>query len=395
MENDKPVDAEPVGALVPVPKTNAAVQRGVGVLFTSVAEVWSVADNLRKGGAGPKGATTASIAAAIIRGQAAGLDLVTAMSQITVVNGRASLMGDLALALVRKSGLLASYKREWIGTEGADDYGCRITAKRKDTNEEADYTFTFGEAKRAGLCRTAMWTGFTKRMVYYRTLGFILRDLFSDVLMGLYVTEELLNERQIEAGAQAIHTTAEVVTDAAPAPVVDPLFAEAPAPAPEPPKALTEGTPAPEIEAELVLDPSAVSVVEPVPAGANLSATEIMARSANADVTMRTLFDTRAQEIRADLQTVAPAVEALVADLKGTENEVDVGSLFDQVAGTLAEQEKIARGLGASGIPNAPDDPFRGFREPEVKSPPARENRRSKPPAPKAKPAPPAGGRKW
>jgi hypothetical protein len=87
---------------------------------------------------------------------------------------------------------------------------------REDTNEEIDYTFTFGEAKRAGLCRTSMWTGFTKRMVYYRTLGFVCRDLFSDVLMGMYLTEELQNERQIEAGA-------------IPAPVAEPEAPEAPA----------------------------------------------------------------------------------------------------------------------------------------------------------------------
>lgn len=224
------------------PKINAAVVRGVGVLFTSVAEVWAVADNLKKGGAGPSKASTASIAAAILRGQALGLDIVTSMGQITVVNGRASLMGDLALALVRQSGKLASYKREWIGKEGTDDYGCKITAKRADTNEEIDYTFTFGEAKRAGLLRTAIWTGFTKRMVYYRTLGFILRDLFSDVLMGLYVTEELQSIEQITKGETTFPSQEMPAVEEEAA--ADPFFAGAQATdsTGEPAKALVETT---------------------------------------------------------------------------------------------------------------------------------------------------------
>jgi hypothetical protein len=365
-EETKPADAEVVNPVevVKVEKANARVQLGVGVLFSNVAEVWSIADNIRRGGGGPPKATTASLFLAILKGQSLGINIADAVSSITVVNGRASLMGDVALGLLRKSGLLKTYRREWVGAEGTDGYGCKVTMARKDTGEEIDYTFTFGEAKKAGLCRTAMWTGFTKRMVYYRTLGFVMRDLFSDVLMGLYLTEELQNEREIEAGAFAVAAPQAAPASADP----DPLFATPPAPTVA--SALqAEGRPAlpapnpPEIESDLILDPALVAVVP----SSEAQPVEVTPEVAEVD-----------DEAEAAAQRLLAAFE------KGTLKRDDEVI----VTPTVEVAPTPGNGLGPSGIPNAPDDPFRGFRD----EPPAKTKARAvRRPASDAKPK--GGGR--
>jgi hypothetical protein len=336
---DKPLDAEvipqaePPKAEPPLPKTNAVVRHGVGVLFASVAEVWSVADNLRKGGAGPKGATTASIAASIIKGQSLGLDPVTAMSFVTIVNGRASLMGDLALGLLRQSGLInpklgGAWVEEWTG-EG-EDRRCSITATRHDTGETMTRSFSVAEARTAGLIgKTAIWHGFLDRMLRYRALGFVARDLFSDVLLGLYITEEL---QDASAFAPKGSLAAHVTPQEAAAPEGDPFFVS------EPQKALAAPV-APEATLDLTAGPAADAepiTVEPLPE-----------------------------------EGVAPA---LVASLEAEEPEsASISELFDDAAKKfLASVEKLAD----------EKDPFEGFRD----SPEMPERIEVKPSAKKSRP---------
>lgn len=314
-QETKPLEAEviePVALLKPepsAPKTNAAMRPGVGVFFQSVAEVWSVAEGLRKGGAGPKGSTTGSIAASIIKGQSIGLDLVTSMSYITVVNGRASLMGDLALGLVRKSGLtnpkLGGYLREeWTG-EG-EERTCTMSAKRHDTGEEMVRSFSTAQARVAMLIgKTAIWLGFHDRMLRYRAMGFLLRDLFSDLLLGLYLTEELQESDYFEPprSGESKPTTAIEVAE----PAADPFF-----------------TPA-ETVVEAVLVEEATNAQEAVSAPESTGGAPI---------------------IVGDIESAAAA------------QGLDEASL-------AATAEKAIALLSADPVPGGPEDPFRGFRDPD------------------------------
>lgn len=170
----------------------AKVEYGRGVLFSNMAELWALAKAFFEGGLAPKGASIASVAGAIIVGQRCGIDPVTSMSVIQIINGRASMMGDIALALVRRSGKLGGYSEQMRGEDGQDDFGCWITAKRADTGEVMERAFTVLDAKRAGLWGQGNWSKWgALRMLRYRALGFLLRDLFSDVLLGLYLSEEM------------------------------------------------------------------------------------------------------------------------------------------------------------------------------------------------------------
>lgn len=215
-ETAQTVPETAVAVISPAPKEQkyvAKVERGIGVKFANVAEMWALAKGFVDGGLAPKGGSIASVAASIIKGDAIGLDPVTSMACIQVVNGRASLMGDIALGLVRKSRLLAGYAEEERGKVEDQTFGVYITAKRSDTGETMTRSFTVEEAIVAGLWGTGQWAKWgKKRMLRYRALGFLLRDLFSDVLLGLYLSEEVDYEPQDH----------EPMTKAPTAPVPDP-----------------------------------------------------------------------------------------------------------------------------------------------------------------------------
>ena len=113
-----------------------------------------------------------------------GLQPLQAMQSIAVINGRPAIWGDAMLALVRGSGQL-----EYIHEDTTDD-GCTVRLKRKG-EPEAERTFTKEDAKKAGLSgKQGPWTQYPKRMIQLRARAFALRDVFPDVLRGVFIAEE-------------------------------------------------------------------------------------------------------------------------------------------------------------------------------------------------------------
>lgn len=149
-----------------------------------------------------------------------GLAPMQALQNIAVINGRPSIWGDAALALVRGSGKLEYIEEKQTDTEAT----CKI--KRKG-EPEAVYTFTKVDAERAGLWDTrakinknnyqmdnpSPWYKYPKRMMQMRARSFALRDIFTDVLKGVGIAEE-------EQDKAPIDTTVETYAEVEP---VDPL----------------------------------------------------------------------------------------------------------------------------------------------------------------------------
>jgi hypothetical protein len=130
------------------------------------------------------------------RGAELGLKPLQAVEGLTVINNRIGIMGDVALGLVRSSGLLEDEPEvEYTGKD--QTLACSVSVKRKGAKKPRSASFSWQEAKDAGLIdRPAPrgippWKAYPRRMVYYRALGFVLRDTFSDVLKGMPLTEEL------------------------------------------------------------------------------------------------------------------------------------------------------------------------------------------------------------
>ena len=163
-----------------------------GVQLASLEDAFRFANAVAASGFAPRGMEKPeAILVAIQLGAELGLTPMSALQNIAVINGRPAIYGDAALALVRSSGLLEVFREEEIGEAGKDTQGVKVTAKRKGF-DEASETFTVADAKLAKLwAKSGPWTDYPKRMLKFRARGFILRDLFGDVLKGLRTMEEV------------------------------------------------------------------------------------------------------------------------------------------------------------------------------------------------------------
>jgi hypothetical protein len=131
------------------------------------------------------------LAIKILAGLEVGLRPIAAANWIMLTNGRTSIYGDGALAIVRASGLLESFAERT--PEEAVQHGCgRCTLKRKGFDESV-YEFSIDDARRAGLWgqpSPSPWHKYPGRMLQMRARAWALRDVFTDVLCGLAIAEE-------------------------------------------------------------------------------------------------------------------------------------------------------------------------------------------------------------
>jgi len=152
---------------------------------------------------------TAAVMMVLLQGHQLNLPPLTALQHVIPVNGLLSIKGDAAKTLIFNSGKLepGTWKETVSGSLSDGTYECTITAKRSDTQEEMSRTFSVTHAKRAGLWideakirgqdgwkyQKSAWYKYPERMIAYRALGFLARDLFPDVLSGIYTTEEAID----------------------------------------------------------------------------------------------------------------------------------------------------------------------------------------------------------
>ena len=118
-----------------------------------------------------------------------GLAPMQALQNIAVINGKPSVYGDAALALVQASSVCEDVQ-ETMEDEGTTNPTAVCVAKRKNRSPVV-VRFSVEDAKRAGLWgKQGPWQAYPKRMMQMRARGFALRDAFPDVLKGLITAEE-------------------------------------------------------------------------------------------------------------------------------------------------------------------------------------------------------------
>ena len=170
-------------------------------------------------------------------GKELGLAPLQALQNIACINGKPSVYGDAAMALVQASAICEGVDEYFEGEEGTGDYTAVCVAKRKGRNPVIA-RFSVNDAKRAGLWgKPGPWQAYPKRMLQMRARGFALRDAYPDVLKGLITAEEAQDfpaERDI---------TPSVSKPANPLDVVKPVAL------PEPEPELDAGIPAPPVDA--------------------------------------------------------------------------------------------------------------------------------------------------
>lgn len=131
-----------------------------------------------------------------------GLAPMQALQNIAVINGKPSVYGDAAMALVQASHVCEDVE-EFFENEGTPNPVAVCVAKRKG-RKPVVAKFSVEDAKRAGLWgKQGPWQAYPKRMMQMRARGFALRDAFPDVLKGLITAEEAQDYPTDEKSAPA------------------------------------------------------------------------------------------------------------------------------------------------------------------------------------------------
>jgi len=201
----EPTTQEQGAAIVPRPPVQIA---GNGLRPKDFDDLWRVARIVSGSGLAPKGLERPEQTfVAMASGLELGFSAMQALASIAVVSGRPTLNGMAAKALVLESGKCERWLEEPLrvtpgekiaeaGPSHLPDglYGFRCRSKRKGLEDWAEETFTLDDASRAGLWPgkpDSNWAKYPARMLKMRALGFVARDLYPDVLKGLYIAEEM------------------------------------------------------------------------------------------------------------------------------------------------------------------------------------------------------------
>ena len=126
---------------------------------------------------------------AINYGGEVGLSPMQSLQSIAVINGRPTIWGDAALALVQSSPV-CEYVKEYVEGQG-DNLTAVCECKRRGYPAPTVSKFSMADAKRAGLAgKSGPWSQYPERMLALRARGFALRNAFADALRGLITAEE-------------------------------------------------------------------------------------------------------------------------------------------------------------------------------------------------------------
>ena len=216
-----------VTPLEPRQPTMTSGGRIAAIVPQSMEEAYRLAKAVCMAGMAPKGLDTPEKAmVAILHGMEIGLPPMMALQRIAVVNGRPTLFGDGALALVRASGL-CEYVKETVEGEG-DKRVAVCETKRKGERDPVKRAFSVADAKKAGLWgKAGPWTQFSDRMLSMRARAFCLRDVYPDATGGLYFKEEM---EGVENGTHRYAPTPPAPPPVPQASIAPPLPRAAPAP---------------------------------------------------------------------------------------------------------------------------------------------------------------------
>ena len=199
-----------------------------GFLPTTFSEAKTFAGELAASNLVPKAyaGKPLDILVAIQWGNEIGLAPMQALQNISVINGKPSVYGDAAMALVQAHPACEGVE-EFFEGEGTPNPVAVCIAHRRG-RKPVTAKFSVDDAVRAGLWKKpGPWTQYPKRMLQMRARGFALRDAFPDALKGLITTEEA-EDYPAEAKQEAKDITPKNPLDAIALPeVIEPTYQEA------------------------------------------------------------------------------------------------------------------------------------------------------------------------
>jgi hypothetical protein len=120
----------------------------------------------------------------MLKGMELGITPMASIDTINIIMGKPVLDAKGMLALVKSSGLLQDIHIE------AGDTLCKVTIQRVG-NVAQEVSFSFDDAKKMGLSGKDGWQKQPKTMLKWRAVTAAIREVFPDVISGLYTPEEL------------------------------------------------------------------------------------------------------------------------------------------------------------------------------------------------------------
>jgi hypothetical protein len=160
---------------------------GGQVRLSSMKEAFLYCEWLQKSGLAPKNDTASQILVKLQAGAELGFPPMRALASLVVVNGKLTLQGDAMLALIRASGK----GRVIVGVTGeGENRVAHCDIERFDTKEKDRVTFSWQDAKRAGLTGKDTYKSYGEDMLIWKAVARAARRYFSDVIGGVSTEED-------------------------------------------------------------------------------------------------------------------------------------------------------------------------------------------------------------
>ncbi len=221
--------------------TNTALARGLAL--ASMDDAYRFAKMVASSEFAPKDfrGKPESCLLAIQAGSEVGLSPMQSLQSIAVINGRPSIWGDAAMALVQASPV-CEYVREYVEGDG-DNLVAVCEAKRRGYPAPTVVRFSVADAKKAALWgKSGPWQQYPTRMLALRARGFALRNAFADALRGLITAEEAQDYPTAPTPREPVQVRPKLDADHGPAGGAYAAFVKPSQPEPEVPDAPARAT---------------------------------------------------------------------------------------------------------------------------------------------------------
>jgi hypothetical protein len=171
---------------------------------------------LVKSGLLPRAIDTAEKALAIMmQGRELGIGTMQALNGINVIQGKATISPQLMLALIFSSGKLHNYEIDNQQT------CCTVTMWRVGMSPHSE-KFSMDDARSMGLLDKDNWKKQPSTMLKWRAISACARIVFPDVIIGMYMPEEIAPELSVDPETGeivAVEAAAEMPCEALQSPV--------------------------------------------------------------------------------------------------------------------------------------------------------------------------------
>lgn len=129
-----------------------------------------------------------------VSGHDLGLSYAQSLRAFHVIEGRPALSADGMVAVC----LAHPDVCEYFTTVESSSTQATVETKRRGVPTPARLTFTIEDGKRAGLAGRPNWQKYPARMILARAKSWLARDVYPDLLLGLYDPDELANGDAVE-----------------------------------------------------------------------------------------------------------------------------------------------------------------------------------------------------